>query len=88
MTNTSVSVKVEMEKSFCDIYFRVVEKATQLPLAGAEIEILTMGDDSINVYTTDAEGKLIFADMPAATQFQWACNVAGYKIMKGTVTTV
>ena len=87
MSNTSVTVKVEMTRNFCDIFFRVVDKAAKAPIAGAKIEV-SLNGEPVNDYVTDAEGKATCADMPGATEFDYVCSAAGYQTIKGKVTTV
>jgi len=88
MPNASVNVAVEMTKSFCSIFFRVVDKSGQTPIVGAKVEMQTMAGEPINEYLTDSEGKATFTDMPATMQFKWICTAKGYQNVEGTIVTI
>jgi len=87
MPTEPVQVKIEMERSFRDILFRVVRKTDQTPVANAKIEILSETGAPINDYITNDRGEATCPAMPADSIFMWICNADGLQIVRGTAET-
>jgi len=87
MPNKVVNITIEMEREWADIFFWVVDKVDKTPIAGAEVEVLDMNGESVNVFITDVDGKAIFTDMPTGKMWNCSCRVKGYKEYLQTVQT-
>lgn len=88
MSNTEVKVTITMEKSFCDIFFRVFSKSDNQPIKDVEVEILTDTGESVMDGKTDANGNWTVTDMPSGVTLTWVCRAKGFKDTSGTVTTL